>query len=219
MPGAVRLRHALATAAGLTAAAVEFDKSKELLEEAATRAPDRHAPADRQRTHINGAGPAKQLLKSGGSRWTCRRWTGGQVTPAAKKDASDKGGWNNFIIRRRRLFDPLTNTASATGDKARFGWPLDEEIEKLRTDFARESDPKKQGDRREGPGPCTRCPATPLGQFCTPRAIPQGGQRHRPPSRCSGTSRRPTRTYSEQVEARALGRPPPSTTGPLGVDG
>jgi len=43
------------------------------------------------------------------------------------------------------LSDPIVNHyTEATGDRAQFGWPLDEEIEKLRMEFARESDPKKQ---------------------------------------------------------------------------
>ena len=43
------------------------------------------------------------------------------------------------------LLDPINNHyAEASGDRAQFGWPLDEEIEKLRMDFVRESDPKKQ---------------------------------------------------------------------------
>ena len=33
---------------------------------------------------------------------------------------------------------------NAAGDKAMFGWPNDAEIEKLRDDFARETDPAKQ---------------------------------------------------------------------------
>ena len=43
------------------------------------------------------------------------------------------------------LTDPIVNHyTEASGDRAQFGWPFDEEIEKLRMEFARESDPKKQ---------------------------------------------------------------------------
>jgi peptide/nickel transport system substrate-binding protein len=43
------------------------------------------------------------------------------------------------------LIDPINNHyAEASGDRSQFGWPLDEEIEKLRMEFVRESDPKKQ---------------------------------------------------------------------------
>ena len=43
------------------------------------------------------------------------------------------------------LLDPVVNLyIEASGDSAQFGWPLDEEIEKLRTAFVRESDPGKQ---------------------------------------------------------------------------
>ena len=39
------------------------------------------------------------------------------------------------------VFDRLLNAAC---DKALFGWPCDAQIEKLRDDFARETDPAKQ---------------------------------------------------------------------------
>jgi len=43
------------------------------------------------------------------------------------------------------LLDPVNNHyAEASGDRSQFGWPLDEEIEKLRMAFLRESDGKKQ---------------------------------------------------------------------------
>src|SRR5690606_9940003 len=37
-----------------------------------------------------------------------------------------------------------TSFVNASCDKANFGWPCDEKLEKLRDDFARESDPAKQ---------------------------------------------------------------------------
>ena len=70
-----------------------------------------------------------------------------QVTRRAKKDPADKGGWNISMTAAATvlLSDPIVNHyTEATGDRAQFGWPLDEEIEKLRMAFARESDPKKQ---------------------------------------------------------------------------
>jgi len=62
--------------------------------------------------------------------------------------------------------------AEASGDRAQFGWPLDEEIEKLRMQFIREGDPKKQLEIAErvqsriiGEGV-----TVPLGQFLQPLA-------------------------------------------------
>ena len=71
------------------------------------------------------------------------------------------------------LLDPVNNHyAEASGDRAQFGWPLDEEIEKLRAAFIRESDPEKQIEIAEkvqariiGQGV-----TIPLGQFLQPMA-------------------------------------------------
>jgi len=56
------------------------------------------------------------------------------------------------------LSDPIINHyTEASGDRAQFGWPLDEEIEKLRMEFVREGDAKKAvRDRREGAEACPR---------------------------------------------------------------
>src|SRR4029078_3059502 len=70
-----------------------------------------------------------------------------QVSRRAKKDPIDKGGWNISMTAAAAvlLSDPIVNPyTEASGDRAQFGWPLDEEIETLRMDFARESDAKKQ---------------------------------------------------------------------------
>ena len=69
------------------------------------------------------------------------------VARRAKKDPIDKGGWNIAMTAAAAvlLLDPVNNHyAEASGDRAQFGWPLDEEIEKLRAAFVREGDPKKQ---------------------------------------------------------------------------
>src|SRR6187551_3744999 len=69
------------------------------------------------------------------------------LAPVAKSAPVDKGGWNISMTAAATvlLSDPIVNHyTEATGDRAQFGWPLDEEIEKLRMAFARESDPKKQ---------------------------------------------------------------------------
>ncbi len=99
-------------------------------------------------THVNLAPVAKSLLEKGGFKVDVQSmdWQT-QVSRRAKKDPVDKGGWNISMTAAATvlLSDPIVNHyTEATGDRAQFGWPLDEEIEKLRMEFARESDPKKQ---------------------------------------------------------------------------
>jgi peptide/nickel transport system substrate-binding protein len=65
----------------------------------------------------------------------------------AKKDAPDKGGWNVFYTTTvtAGTESPASNSFTSGGcDKAWFGWPCDPEMEKLRSGYARETDPAKQ---------------------------------------------------------------------------
>lgn len=62
------------------------------------------------------------------------------VARRSKKDAPADGGWNAFATAwdAGDLFNPLAMAFLNSGcDKALFGWPCDEQIEKLRDDFAR----------------------------------------------------------------------------------
>jgi peptide/nickel transport system substrate-binding protein len=64
-----------------------------------------------------------------------------------KKDPPDKGGWNAFITgwAAADIFNPvMAGFFNASCDKAMFGWPCDETIEKLRDQFSKETDPVKQ---------------------------------------------------------------------------
>jgi peptide/nickel transport system substrate-binding protein len=86
-----------------------------------------------------------------------------------------QGGWNiaQTAAAAVLLLDPVNNHyAEASGDRSQFGWPLDEEIEKLRMQFIREGDPRKQLEIAEkvqtrilGEGV-----TVPLGQFQQPMA-------------------------------------------------
>jgi peptide/nickel transport system substrate-binding protein len=61
----------------------------------------------------------------------------------AKKEPPAEGGWNVFLTAAlvSGMMDPLVNAyAGAACDKALFGWPCDDTLEKLRLDWARAAD-------------------------------------------------------------------------------
>ena len=69
------------------------------------------------------------------------------VARRAKKDAPSAGGWHAFLTSwvAGDLLNPvMAGFMNASCDKAMFGWPCDEQIEKLRDDFAKETDAAKQ---------------------------------------------------------------------------
>ena len=69
------------------------------------------------------------------------------VTRRAKKDPPAQGGWNMFFTAwvAPDIWNPLTNPAvGAQGEKSWFGWPKDDQLEKLRDQFARETDDAKK---------------------------------------------------------------------------
>ncbi|MEI6203085.1 MAG: ABC transporter substrate-binding protein [Enhydrobacter sp.] len=69
------------------------------------------------------------------------------VARRVKKDAPDKGGWNLMLtswVAADILNPVMAGFFNASCDKAMFGWPCDETIEKMRDGYAKESDPAKQ---------------------------------------------------------------------------
>jgi peptide/nickel transport system substrate-binding protein len=69
------------------------------------------------------------------------------VARRTKKDLPSAGGWNAFLTAwvGADVSNPVSTAyLNSACDKALFGWPCDETMEKLRDDFARESDPAKQ---------------------------------------------------------------------------
>jgi peptide/nickel transport system substrate-binding protein len=126
-----------------------FEESKKLLKEAGY---DGKPIVLLHTTDLNvliNLGPvAKDLLEKGGFKVDMQSmdWQT-QVSRRAKKVPVGEGGWNISMTAASvvLLSDPIVNHYTETsGDRSQFGWPLDEEIEKLRLAFARESDPKKQ---------------------------------------------------------------------------
>ena len=68
------------------------------------------------------------------------------VIRAAKKVPPEAGGWNAFLVSPSAmgLVNPVSNIMlNSSCEKALSGWPCDPEMEKLRDQFARETDPAK----------------------------------------------------------------------------
>ena len=125
---------------------------------------------------VNMAPVAKTLLERGGFKVEVQSmdWQT-LVSRRTKKEPVSQGGWNIAMTAASAvlLLDPVNNHyAEASGDRAQFGWPFDEEIEKLRAAFVRESDPKKQFEIAEKVQ--TRIISegvnVPLGQYVQPMA-------------------------------------------------
>jgi peptide/nickel transport system substrate-binding protein len=69
------------------------------------------------------------------------------VARRAKKEPTSAGGWNAMLTSwvSADVLNPVsTSFINSACDKANFGWPCDEQLEKLRDDFARETDAAKQ---------------------------------------------------------------------------
>ncbi|HEV8502173.1 MAG TPA: ABC transporter substrate-binding protein [Casimicrobiaceae bacterium] len=91
---------------------------------------------------------AKSLLERGGFRVDMQSmdWQS-VVARRAKKDPPSQGGWHAMLtswVSADVLNPVMTAFLNASCDKAAFGWPCDAQMEKLRDDFARETDPAKQ---------------------------------------------------------------------------
>jgi peptide/nickel transport system substrate-binding protein len=69
------------------------------------------------------------------------------VARRAKKDPPTAGGWHIFLtswVAADILNPVMVGFMNTACEKAMFGWPCDAEMEKLRDDFSRETDPAKQ---------------------------------------------------------------------------
>ena len=69
------------------------------------------------------------------------------VSRRAKKDPPAAGGWHAFLTSWASvdILDPVAASyLNASCEKATFGWPCDDEMERLRDAYARETDPTKQ---------------------------------------------------------------------------
>ena len=120
---------------------------------------------------------AKSLLEKGGFKVEMQSmdWQT-LVARRAKKDPPTAGGWHAFLtswVAGDILNPVMMGFMNASCDKAMFGWPCDKEIESLRDQYARATDPAKQksiadaAQVRE-----THYPThIPLGQWYQPAAV------------------------------------------------
>jgi len=154
-----------------------FEESKKLLKELGYDGTPIVVLQSTDLTVLTNLAPvAKTLLERGGFKVDMQSmdWQT-LVARRAKKDPVAQGGWNIAMTGASAvlLLDPVNNHyAEASGDRAQFGWPLDEEIEKLRSQFVRESDPKKQLEIAEKVQTriISEGVTIPLGQFVQPMA-------------------------------------------------
>jgi peptide/nickel transport system substrate-binding protein len=126
-----------------------FERSKALLKEAGY---DGTPVVLMQSTDLavltNLAPVAKNLMEKGGFKVDMQSmdWQT-LVSRRAKKDPLDKGGWSAFLtswVAADILNPVMAGFFNAGCDKAMFGWPCDDKIQKLRDDYAKETDPAKQ---------------------------------------------------------------------------
>src|SRR3989442_1179029 len=69
------------------------------------------------------------------------------VSRRAKKDSPAAGGWHAFLtswVSADILNPVMAGFLNSACDRAMFGWPCDQEMETLRDQFARETDPAQQ---------------------------------------------------------------------------
>jgi peptide/nickel transport system substrate-binding protein len=98
------------------------------------------------------------------------------VTRRAKRDPVAQGGWSAYFTSwgAPDIMNPVSTTfLNASCDRASFGWPCDEALEKLRDAYAKETDPARQKAIAEQVQlRVIEYPThAPLGQFTTPTAL------------------------------------------------
>jgi len=126
-----------------------FEKSKALLKEAGydgTPIVLLHSTDLAALTNL--APVAKALMEKGGFKVDMQSMDWQTVVARrVKKDPANAGGWHMMLTAwvSADILNPVMNGfVNASCDKAAFGWPCDEQLEKLRDDFARETDATKQ---------------------------------------------------------------------------
>jgi peptide/nickel transport system substrate-binding protein len=164
------------TAAG--AVKPDVERARQLLKEAGydgrpivvldpADSPYAHAPALVTTEMLGRIGAKPDLQAMDWSTMVARR---------AKKEPPAQGGWNIFHTWST-AFDTMTPAVSSViggaGEKAWFGWPTSERMEKLRAEWAREADAAKRKQLAEQIQVLAydEVPYVPWGQFVVPGAF------------------------------------------------
>ena len=131
-----------------------FQKARELLKEAGyegTPVVLLHSTDNAALTNL--APVAKSLMERAGFKVDMQSMDWQSVlSRIAKKESPNAGGWNAYMTSwgSADILDPVVTAFLNAGcDKAWRGWPCDVEMENLRDQYARETDPAKQKEIAE----------------------------------------------------------------------
>jgi peptide/nickel transport system substrate-binding protein len=137
----------MATDAGSVALAGkrDFDKAKKLVAEAGYKGEKIVVldAVDLLANHIHGLVAAELFKKLGLNVELATSDLGTAITRRASKKPAAEGGWNatgGEFIGADMLNPWLNPLVPASGDKAWFGWPKDDEIERLRMEWLKSAD-------------------------------------------------------------------------------
>ena len=128
----------------------DFDKAKAMLAEAGYNGETIVLMHPTDIATLNAATQVTaQLLREAGINLEVQAMDWSTLTSRRAEDkAPEEGGWHIFHTSwiAPDLINPIANIGVSGGgrEKAWFGWPTDTEIEALRQDFARETNPAKQ---------------------------------------------------------------------------
>jgi peptide/nickel transport system substrate-binding protein len=155
-----------------------FTKAKQLLKEAGYDGTTIVLMHSSDLAVLNNLAPvAKSLMEKAGFKVEMQSmdWQT-LVSRRAKKDPPTAGGWHAFLtswVAADILNPVMAGFLNSACDKAMFGWPCDAEMEKLRDQYARETDPGKQKAIAEAVQVrLTQYPThIPLGQWYQPVAV------------------------------------------------
>jgi peptide/nickel transport system substrate-binding protein len=120
---------------------------------------------------------AKDLMEKAGFKVQLLTMDGQSIVARRnKKSPPSEGGWSAMItswVAADVLNPVISGFIDASCDKALFGWPCDEQLQKLRNDFAHETDPAKRKEIAEAvqEREITYPTYIPLGQWYQPIAV------------------------------------------------
>ena len=157
----------------------------------------------------NAAQIAAQRLRAAGVnvQLATSDW-GGVVTRRAVKAAPDQGGWNIFITwaGAAAVGSPMAFIGhQANGEKGWFGWPTNEDHEKLRDKWAAAGAPRRaEGDRARDPEECLELRAARLAR----PVVLAGRLSQEPERRAEDPGGRSVLEYREDLTRLSSRKPP-----------